>query len=69
MSGINTAINSTTMLGAVPRAKVQFSREQYEALNKMFPEFVGTAHSTESERTFYAGQRQVIAAIKERVQG
>lgn len=47
--------------------KVLFSREQYEYLNKIFPELVGNASTTEAAYRIASGQRNVVIAVKERV--
>ena len=49
------------------QGKVVFSREQYEYLNKVFGEFLGSTTTTHQEFSYQAGQRRVVQYIKERV--
>ena len=52
---------------ASPESKVYFSREQYEWLNKMYPEVVGTPDTSESTYRYNAGTRAVVYLVKSRV--
>jgi hypothetical protein len=47
--------------------KVLFSREQYEYLNKTFPEVIGTSNTTHAEFLNYSGKRSVVEFIKARM--
>lgn len=58
---------STEHSSRVEEAKVYFSREQYEYLNKMYPEFVGTPSTPEEVYRFNAGARAVVYTVKARV--
>ena len=49
------------------KGKVLFSREQYEYLNKVYSELVGSPSTTEAQYRFNSGQRNVVLFIKERV--
>lgn len=46
---------------------VFFSREQFEYLNRTFPEFVGKADTTLQEYQFQSGLRRVVAVVGSRV--
>lgn len=48
---------------------VRFTRKQFEWLNKMFPEMIGSASTPDAEYRFRAGQRSVLASIADRVDG
>lgn len=47
--------------------RVEFTRQQIEYLNKMFPEVAGTASTTDAELRYRSGQRSVIKALETRV--
>lgn len=47
--------------------KVYFSREQYEYLNKMFPEVVPSAEDSQNKVFIQAGMRRVVYFVKERM--
>jgi len=51
----------------VEEPKIYFSREQYEYLNKVFSEVVGTPSTTNEELRHNAGKRSVVYFIKDRV--
>lgn len=46
--------------------RVNFTRLQVEYLNKMYPEVVGNATTTEAEMRYRQGQRSVIAFLMTR---
>jgi hypothetical protein len=61
---------STVMPGPKTQTEaVKFTRKQYEWLNQMYPEMIGSATTPEAEYRFRAGQRSVIALIASRVDG
>lgn len=47
--------------------KVLFSKEQYEYLNKMFPEVIPSTEDSMSKVFKQAGTRQVVQFIKDRM--
>lgn len=49
------------------KQRVTFTRQQYEYLNKMYPEHVGNQDSTEAEYRFRAGQRAVVLMVLSKV--
>jgi len=52
---------------APPDARIHFSQEQYEWLNKMYPEQVGNPDTTEATYRYNAGTRAVVYLVKSRV--
>ena len=50
------------------QAQVQFTKQQYEYLNRLFPEMVGDATTTTDAMRFRSGQRSVLARIRLNVQ-
>lgn len=47
--------------------KVLFSREQYEHLNKTFPEILGTANTKPEEFYIQSGKRTIVEYIRSRM--
>lgn len=45
---------------------VKFTRQQIEYINKMFPEVVSTASTTDAELRFRSGQRSVVMVLASR---
>ena len=54
-------------MAQVEEPKIYFSREQYEYLNKVFSEVVGTPDVTTEVLRHRQGQRSVIYFIKDKV--
>jgi hypothetical protein len=48
--------------------KVEFTQRQLEFLDKMFPEHVGTPDTTPERFMYHAGQRNVVASLKQYAQ-
>jgi hypothetical protein len=51
----------------VPEPKIYFTREQFEFLNKMYPEQVGSPTTTEAQFRFNSGARNVVQCVNDRV--
>ena len=51
----------------IPSEKIYFSREQYEYLNKIFPEMLPTPDTSANKVFMSAGSRQVVFHIRDRV--
>lgn len=47
--------------------RIMFSREQYEYLNKTFPEIIGTANTKPEEFYIQSGKRSVLELIRSRM--
>lgn len=70
MSVTITSVKPTERRMVKPHAgEVKFTRQQYEYLNRIFPELIGNANTTEAELRVQQGQRRVVQHIKERVDG
>lgn len=55
------------MMTQVPEAKIYFSREQVEYIQKIFPEVVPTRESSLSDVMLQAGKRHVANFLKDRM--
>lgn len=53
----------------IPTDKIFFSREQYEYLNKIFPEVLPTAEANTNKLFIASGNRQVVFFVRDRVRG
>lgn len=51
----------------VPSEKIYFSREQYEYLNRIFPEMLPTPDMSSNKVFMSAGSRLVVFHIRDRV--
>jgi len=57
-----------TMPGPKVTIDVKFTVQQYELLNKQFPERILLPSATHEELRFYMGQRSMVLFVKERIQ-
>lgn len=52
----------------IPSDKIKFSREQYEYLNKIFPEILPSYDANTNKIFIAAGNRQVVFHVRDRIQ-